>query len=100
MLRPWPDLRGRSLRTLGAINANPTAAEGAANRPIHVVDDDAVIRQNLARMLAKAGFACVGHASAESFLQRKDADPPALLVLDVRLPGMSGLDLMRLIRAE
>jgi two-component system response regulator FixJ len=100
MLDFRPGLRDRSLRTLGAMNANPTAAEGVANRPVHVVDDDAVIRQNLARMLARAGFGCIGHASAEAFLQRKDAAAPALLVLDVRLPGMSGLDLMRLVRAE
>jgi two-component system response regulator FixJ len=93
-------LRDGSLRTLGVNNANPMAAEGAANWQIHVVDDDAVIRQNLARMLARAGFGCIGHASAEAFLQRKDAAAPALLVLDVRLPGMSGLDLMRLVRAE
>ncbi len=60
---------------------------------IHVVDDDEPLRTALLRLLAAAGFEAQGHASAGDFLLHPLPDRPGCLLLDVRMPGPSGLDL-------
>jgi FixJ family two-component response regulator len=60
---------------------------------IHVVDDDESMRGALLRLLAAAGFAARGYASAGEFLIEPPLDRPGCLLLDVRMPGPSGLDL-------
>ena len=60
---------------------------------IHVVDDDEPLRTALLRLLAAAGFEAQGHASAGDFLLYPVPDRPGCLLLDVRMPGPSGLDL-------
>jgi FixJ family two-component response regulator len=59
---------------------------------VFVVDDDASVRESLAELLASVGLRIEAFGSAAQFLQRKIADGPGCLVLDVRLPGLSGLD--------
>lgn len=65
--------------------------EGQA--PVVIVDDDASVRRGLQRLLRAAGYQVETCASAREFLQRGDYDRPACLVLDVRMPGQSGLEL-------
>ena len=60
---------------------------------IHVIDDDEPLRTALLRLLDAAGFEAQGHASAGEFLLRPVPDRPGCLLLDVRMPGPSGLDL-------
>ncbi len=60
---------------------------------IHVVDDDDSLRTALQRLLAAAGFRVRGYASAGEFLLDPPADAPGCLLLDLRMPGPSGLDL-------
>jgi FixJ family two-component response regulator len=60
---------------------------------VFVVDDDASIRKSLARLLGSAGFVVRTFASATDFLNCEEKDGPGCLVLDVRMPGLSGLDL-------
>ena len=60
---------------------------------IHVVDDEASLRTALLRLLAAAGFEARGYASTGEFLLQPPPDRPGCLLLDVRLPGPSGLDL-------
>ena len=60
-----------------------------------VVDDDASVREALERLIRSAGLKVESFASAEEFLNRPRADAPGCLVLDVRLPDLSGLDLQR-----
>jgi FixJ family two-component response regulator len=62
---------------------------------VAVIDDDPSIRTALRRLLRAAGHAVQTFASAEEFLGRPERDRLACLVLDVQLPGASGLDLMR-----
>jgi FixJ family two-component response regulator len=62
---------------------------------VFVVDDDASVREALGRLIRSAGLRVEAFASAEAFLARPRADGPACLVLDVRLPDLSGLDLQR-----
>jgi len=66
----------------------------AASVPtVFVVDDDASMREALAGLIRAAGLNVETFASAQEFLARPPADVPGCLVLDVRLPGLSGLDL-------
>ena len=60
---------------------------------IHVIDDDEPLRTALLRLLDAAGFEARGHASAGDFLLHPAPDRPGCLLLDVRMPGPSGLDL-------
>src|SRR2546428_14147716 len=62
---------------------------------VFVVEDDASLRDALQRLLGSVGLQVETFASAREFLQRRAADVPSCLVLDVRLPGVSGLDLQR-----
>lgn len=61
---------------------------------IGIVDDDASLRRSLANLLRSAGFAIETFASAEDFLQTGKAEAMDVLVLDLRMPGMSGVDLL------
>ena len=62
---------------------------------VFIVDDDAPMRQSLKNLLRSIGLRAELFASAQEFLQSKRPDLPGCLVLDVRLPGLSGLDLQR-----
>jgi FixJ family two-component response regulator len=66
-----------------------------ADALVFVVDDDAAMRQSLENLLWSVGLRVESFASAQEFLRRKRPDIPACLVLDVRLPGASGLDLQK-----
>jgi len=60
---------------------------------IHVVDDDDSLRSALQRLLAAAGYRVKAYASAGEFLLDPPAAAPGCLLLDLRMPGPSGLDL-------
>ena len=60
---------------------------------VHVVDDDEAVRRSLALLLTSFGLTAETHDSAESLLARLDTLAPGCLVVDVRMPGMDGLDL-------
>jgi FixJ family two-component response regulator len=60
---------------------------------VFVVDDDESVRNSLRRLLMSVGLAVEVFPSARAFLDSARADAPACLVLDVQLPGLSGLDL-------
>jgi FixJ family two-component response regulator len=68
------------------------AATSAEQPIVFVVDDDAPTRQALARLFYSVQLRVEVFASAQEFLQSKRPDVPSCLVLDVRLPGLSGLD--------
>jgi len=62
---------------------------------IAIVDDDDSLRNSLDNLLRSVGFRAQGFSSAEAFLHANQAPETACLILDVRLPGMNGLDLQR-----
>jgi FixJ family two-component response regulator len=62
---------------------------------IAIVDDDEPLREALGSVLKAAGFAIDTSASAEEFLESPGFESIACLILDVRLPGMSGIELQR-----
>ena len=67
---------------------------------VFVVDDDPSIRTALKRLLASVGLACETFGSALEFLKRAEEGPAGCVLLDVRMPGPSGLDLQRMLRAS
>jgi FixJ family two-component response regulator len=62
---------------------------------VFIVDDDAGVRHSIEDLLESVGLRCKCFASAQEFLSAGDTSGPSCLVLDVRLPGISGLDLQR-----
>ena len=60
---------------------------------VFVVDDDPSVQKSLARLIGAAGYAVEAFASAREFLARERYAGPCCLVLDVRMPDLSGLDL-------
>jgi FixJ family two-component response regulator len=62
---------------------------------ITIVDDDDALRNSLDNLLRSAGFRAQGFSSAEAFLRSDQARETACLILDVRMPGMNGLELQR-----
>ncbi len=62
---------------------------------VHVVDDDPGVRRSLTLLLRAEGLEARGYPDAESFLAGYDPDRPGCLLLDVRMPGMDGLELQR-----
>ena len=67
---------------------------------IHVVEDDESLRTALLRLLGAAGFEARGYASTGDFLLHPPPDRPGCLLLDVRLPGPSGLELQAALQCQ
>lgn len=66
---------------------------------VFVVDDDASVRKSLVRLIKAAGYEAEAFGSVGDFLARHPYDGPCCLVLDVRMPGRTGLDLQEALRA-
>ena len=62
---------------------------------VSIVDDDVSVRRSTLRLLRCSGFRVEAFASAEEFLDSKSAAKTACLILDLRMPGMNGLELQR-----
>ena len=59
---------------------------------VHIVDDDSAVRESLALLLGLRGYATRRHASAEEFIDTVRPGAPGCVLLDLRMPGMSGLE--------
>src|ERR1700688_656525 len=75
------------------LNPPPDMREPAAT--IYIVDDDAGVRNSLRFLLKSVGHVCQTLASANEFLETYQPKQPGCLILDVRMPGMSGLELQQ-----
>jgi FixJ family two-component response regulator len=67
---------------------------------IRVIDDDASWRRSITRLLAASGYEVMSYESAEQFLQADDFSTPGCILLDVRMPSLSGLQLQRSLAAK
>jgi FixJ family two-component response regulator len=66
-----------------------------AGPTVFVVDDDAQMRESLSNLIRSVGLRVELFASAQEFVQSRHPNAPSCLVLDVRMPGLSGLDLQK-----
>jgi FixJ family two-component response regulator len=66
---------------------------------VFVVDDNPSVRKSLGRLLAAAGYTVEAFASAREFLTRVPSEGPCCLVLDVRMPGLTGIELQAALSA-
>ncbi len=79
----------------------PVQADGPEASPtVFVVDDDPAIRQSLLALLESDGLRVAAYATAEAFLEAYDQVRPGCLVLDLRMPGMSGMELQEKLSEE
>jgi two-component system, LuxR family, response regulator FixJ len=77
------------------IGPQPHARIGIAMNEIFIVDDDPSVRAALATVLGAEGFATIGFADGESFLTAAHSRTPGCVLIDVQLPGCSGLELLK-----
>lgn len=75
----------------------PTSLSGHYPAATHIlmVDDDPLMRRSLDYTLSQAGYRVSAHATAEAALAALEIDPPDLVLLDIGLPGMDGLEALR-----
>src|SRR5438552_18512095 len=81
-----------------AKSERPPRSDAAAASPasvVFIVDDDPSIRDSLRRLITSVGFKVEVFATARAFRDARRPDLPGCLILDVRLPGLSGMDLQR-----
>ena len=62
---------------------------------VYIVDDDEAVRESLELLLESVDQPCTSFASATDFLETFDTDMAGCLVLDIRMPGMNGMELQR-----
>ncbi|WP_313200937.1 response regulator [Pseudomonas sp.] len=65
------------------------------SRAVCIVDDDASVRKSLGNLLRSAGFECLAFATGEVFLASSLAHEAGCLLLDLKMPGINGLDVQR-----
>jgi len=64
---------------------------------VHIVDDDRAVRDSLSFFMKSVGFESMAYDSAEAFLEKADLNRPGCLIVDIRMQGMSGLELQQLL---
>lgn len=77
--------------------ASQRSLREASEPLVIIVDDDASVREALSELIASAGFRSVGFSSTRDLLDADLLDQPGCLILDVRMPGASGLDLQHVL---
>ena len=83
---------GDMINSVPCLSASLAMDDQAAQPVVFVIDDDPSIRDSLKSLLQSVGLSVEPLSSAADFLRSKLPDVPCCLVLDVRLPGLSGLD--------
>ena len=84
----------------GQANAASLTAMNSLTPVVFVVDDDISVRESLELLITSAGWRSETFASARDFLSRPRATVPCCLVLDVRIPGLGGLELQQQLAAR
>ncbi|EMD24515.1 response regulator transcription factor [Amycolatopsis azurea] len=75
------------------MSAGDSASGGEPSPVVYIVDDDEAIRQSLVFLLESVGIQALVYPDGPTFLEEFDPDEPSVLIVDVRMPGLSGLQL-------
>ena len=67
----------------------------SARACVSVIDDDALVLRSLDRLLQARGFEVHTYSSPQAFLEQRDAETPGCIVMDLSMPGLSGLELQQ-----
>jgi len=73
---------------------------GQTESRVFIVDDDAALRESIATLLTRVGYSVITFESAQHFLQDTSADDAGCVILDLQMPGMSGLELQHRLRRK
>src|SRR6202171_6184989 len=99
-IRLTPTVQRSGLPQVGPQTADGTMAlECTPPRPVYVVDDDGAFRRAVERLLRSAGVTAVSFESASAFLKAAPALVDGCVLLDVRMPGMGGLELQQQLKS-
>src|SRR5947208_2207914 len=93
--RVGPSQHARAPLRSAAPLIRQAASSGGCGPVVHVVDDDLSVRRALARLIHSLGFGVATYASASDFMAPAPPPAPGCVILDVCMPGRSGLDLQR-----
>jgi FixJ family two-component response regulator len=96
----WAQWQPTDINTMGHLSPNRERVAGVEAALVSIVDDDDSVRKSLGRLFKSAGFRVETFPSAEDFLKFGSQLETACLILDLRLTGMSGLDLQRQLAGE
>jgi len=77
------------------VNPNKTTERAATKPMVFIVDDDDGVRRAMSALMESVGYVHTAYASASEFLRHYNAGRPGCLVLDIRMPEMSGLELQQ-----
>src|SRR5450830_32985 len=96
--KPCITLRGEGIMTVDRMLQSKSLSLSSSQREVEcplviIVDDDTAVREALSELVSSAGFESVNFASTSELLESDLLDRPGCLILDVRMPGASGLDL-------
>jgi PleD family two-component response regulator len=98
-MQNFPSKASQFTAPLLEVKPPPGAIVSDRGSTVFVVDDDASVRKGITRLLSSAGYHTETFASAEEFLACSRSEGPGCLVLDVRLPGLNGLELQQALAA-
>jgi len=88
----WPRTRFHIPACLADERARNLIMHSKVEQIVYVVDDDVDVREGVSALLQSVGLKVVALSSTVEFLTHKRSEEPSCLILDVRLPGLSGLD--------
>jgi FixJ family two-component response regulator len=91
----WSGERGSMLPRDAGTQQMTTSIPSEANSTVFVVDDDSDVRSGLKLLLESVGLNCVTFGSVQDYLQNQPSEHSSCLILDVRMPGMGGLDFQK-----